>query len=120
MFLVFQTTDGELTVNADTVVSYRHDSTRELTELCTVDGSCYAVLEHPVMIRKALETHTCVIDVLHLHVTPQLEENGIDVQEIDVTAHNDPGPRTLIQVKVDGKPVASWETSEDGQHHPTS
>jgi hypothetical protein len=111
MFLVFSTTQGPVTINADRIISYWHDPENQSTEIRLSDGGMIVVLEHPQIITEALETHTCVVPVLRMHIVPKPEVGP-------VLEERDHGDSVRVQVRVDGQPVAAWETSRDGSHTP--
>jgi hypothetical protein len=123
MFLEFQTNGGPLFVNADKIVSYQHDDGREYTVLQTSDGGMFAVLEHPYMITKALETHTCVVRVLELQVAPQQEPELLRGRSFDkVTIDEDVVDSKPVHVTVrdgDGYVLGQWETHDRGHHTPS-
>jgi hypothetical protein len=120
MFLEFQTTGGPLFVNADKIVSYQHDDEQEFTTLQTSDGGAYAVLEHPTMITKALETHTCVLRVLELHVVPESDPRGINPDVVSIDRGAEGGSSTKVVVRdLSGQVLGEWETDHRGAHTPS-
>lgn len=103
MYLVFQTTEGEITLDSTQILGFRENRAEERTEIWLIGQSMYEaplwVLESAEAIRKALAGHYCVERVV------QPTENT---------------PITSIKVRTpDGEELASWETSEDGHHTPT-
>jgi hypothetical protein len=120
VFVEFQTTRGLLTLNADKIVSYQHMDEDECTLIQTSDGGAYSVLEHPTQIKKALETHTCVVPVLEtgLHVVPG--HGNVDVHQVAVDEAEVDGDRTKVVVRdMTGQVLGQWETDRDGNHTPS-
>jgi hypothetical protein len=120
MFLEFSTAGGPLFVNADNISAYQRHGGQEATVLRMSDGGILAVLEHPYMITKALETHTCVVrvlDVPNLQRVPQ--QKPLDIGQLTVeeeVAEGGGGVRVTAR-DGDGYVLGQWETNDRG-HQP--